>query len=305
MDRLRSLTTFTQVVDSGGFSAAAKRLNMSATMVSSHVQALEETLGARLLNRTTRKVSLTEIGQAYYESCARILAELEEADRIAGALHQAPRGTLRLHIGTHIIRFVAPVVAEYMKLYPQVMVELTMGERVADMVEDGFDLAVCAIQPPDSSLIARQLTGWRHILCCAPGYLKWFDEPKTLSDLARHNCLRFAFYPYGDEWRFEDADGEIVTQRVKGTLRSNSAEALRIAALESAGILLGPSFLIAEDVKAGRLVRLIPDHQPVPFAVNALYPHRKLIAAKVRLFLDLAAQRLRPHEEWLEPGGKT
>src|ERR671939_1494780 len=140
MDRLTSLTVFVRVADSGGFSAAARRLNMSTTMVSNHVQALEDRLGVRLLNRTTRKVSLTEVGKAYYERCTQILAELEEADRVAGALQSTPRGTLRLYTGTHIVRFVAPVVAQFLERYPgSSVVDLTIGERMVDLVEEGFD----------------------------------------------------------------------------------------------------------------------------------------------------------------------
>ena len=160
MDRLKSLATFVQVVETGGFSSAARRLNMSPTMASEHVQALEADLGARLLQRTTRKVSLTEAGQAYYENAARILGDLEEADRRIGALQSTPRGRLRLHVGTHIVRFVAPVVSEYMALYPELQVELTMGERMVDMIEEGFDLAIRATVPADSSLVIRPLSAW-------------------------------------------------------------------------------------------------------------------------------------------------
>src|SRR5258708_6256250 len=149
MDRLTSLTAFVRVVDSGGFSAAGRRLNMSTTAVSSHVQALEDRLGARLLNRTTRKVSVTEIGKTYYERCSHILAELDEADRVAGELQSAPRGTLRLHAGAHIIRFLAPVVTEFLELYPDVTIELALGERMVDLVEEGFDLAIRSTPTPD------------------------------------------------------------------------------------------------------------------------------------------------------------
>jgi DNA-binding transcriptional LysR family regulator len=301
MDRLKSLTTFVQVVESGGFSAAARRLNMSPTMASEHVQALENQLGARLLQRTTRKISLTEVGQAYYENAARILNELGEADRRAGALQATPRGRLRLHAGTHIVRFVAPVLAEYMKLYPDLSVELTMGERMVDLVEEGFDLAIRATVPADSSLVIRQLGAWRHVPCCAPSYLEAHERPEHPADLAGHNCLRYAFYPYGDEWRFTGPKGEAVSARVKGSLRTNSGEALRIAALSGIGIFLAPSFLIAEDLEEGRLVPLLEGYKPIAFAINAIYPHRHQVTAKVRAFIDLAVERFKAHREWMEP----
>ena len=297
MDRLKSLTTFVQVVETGGFSAAARRLDMSPTMASEHVQALEQQLGARLLQRTTRKVGLTEAGQAYYEHAARILAELQDADRAVGALQSTPRGRLRLHVGTHIVRFVAPVLSEYMALYPDLSVELSTGERMVDLVEEGFDLAIRATVPADSSLVIRQLSAWRHVPCCSPSYLETHEAPRAPADLAQHNCLRYAFYPYGDEWRFSGPGGGPVSARVRGSLRTNSAEALRIAALHGIGIFLAPSFLIADDLEEGRLVALLADYRPVAFAINAIYPSRAHVPAKIRGFIDLAVERFRERRE--------
>jgi DNA-binding transcriptional LysR family regulator len=301
MDRLTSLTVFARVVDSGGFSAAARRLNMSTTMVSNHVQALEDRLGARLLNRTTRKVSLTEVGKAYYERCTQILADLEQADEIAGALQSTLRGTLRLYTSVHIVRFLAPVVAEFLSLYPDASVELMIGERMVDMVEEGYDLAIRSTPAPDSSLIVRQLTKWRHVLCCSPSYLEAREPPRRLADLASHNCLRYAFYPFGDDWRFTGPDRKPASVRVSGNLLTSSGETLRTAALHGLGIFLAPGFLSADDLEAGRLVPLLSDYQPVEFAINALYPHRHLVSAKVRAFLDLVAARILDHRRWFAP----
>src|ERR1700678_4471496 len=208
MDRLTSLTAFVRVADSGGFSAAGRRLKMSTTMVSNHVQALEDRLGVRLLNRTTRKVSLTEVGKAYYERCTRILADLEQADDIAGALQSTPRGTLRIYTATHIVQLVAPVVADFLKQFAGVKVDLTIGERMVDLIDEGFDLAIRLTPPPDSSLIVRSLATWRHVLCCSPGYLERHVQPRQLSELSDHNCIRHELYPYGNERRFTDRKGE-------------------------------------------------------------------------------------------------
>src|SRR5882724_2348207 len=199
MDRLTSLTTFVRVVDSGGFSAAGRRLNMSTTMVSNHVQALEDRLGARLLHRTMRKVSLTEVGRAYYDRCVQILADLEQADDLAGSQQSTPRGTLRIYTATHIVQFVGPVVAEFLAAYPDVKVDLTMGERAVDIIDEGFDVAVRLTPPPDSSLIVRSLATWRHVLCCSPAYIEKYGRPEALSELADRNCVRHVNYPY-DEW---------------------------------------------------------------------------------------------------------
>jgi len=301
MDRLTSLTVFVKVADCSGFSTAARRLNMSTTMVSNHVQTLEDRLGARLLNRTTRKVSLTEVGKAYYERCTQILADLEQADEIAGALQSTPRGTLRLHTGGHIVRFVALVVAEFLALYPEASVDLTMGERMVDPVEEGFDLVIHPTAPPDSSLIVRHLTAWRHVLCCSPEYLEAHEAPQSLADLAEHNCLRYAFYPFGNEWRFTDLDGKPASARISGNLLSSSGESLRIAALRGLGVFLAPGFVIGDDLEAHRLIPILTRYRPVQFSINAIYPHRHQLSAKVRAFIDLLAARIVEHRRWINP----
>ncbi len=299
MDRLTSLIVFGRVVETGGFSAAARRLNMSVTMVSNHVQALEDRLGARLLQRTTRKVSLTEIGRSYYERSTQILADLEEADRIAGALHGTPRGTLKLHATMNLVRFLAPVIGEYLTTYPAVSLDLTVGDSNSDLIEDGYDLAIRAMPPPDSSLIVRRLTPWRHVLCCAPAYLEAHPTPEDLPDLAHHNCLRYALYPFGDEWRFEEEGGRPVSVRVRGTLVTNSAETLRLMTLAGQGIMLAPTFLAVDDLTAGRLVRLLPQHKGFEFAINAIYPSRHHLSTKVRSFIELLAERFAAHRQWM------
>jgi DNA-binding transcriptional LysR family regulator len=299
MDRLTSLTVFTKVVDSGGFSAAARRLNMSVTMVSNHVQALEDRLGARLLNRTTRRVSVTDTGKAYYQRCVQILAELEEADQAVGALHSTPRGTLHLYTSAALVRFLAPVVGEFLTRYPETAIELTTGERMVDLVEEGIDLAIRPTPPPDSSLIVRRLTPWRAILCCAPVYLETHAAPRAPEDLAAHNCLRYAFYPYGDEWRFTGPAGEPVSVRVAGNLLTNSADALRYAALAGQGLFLAPSFVVAEEIRDLRLVPLMRDYRPVEFAINAIYPHRRHLSSKIRSFIELVAERFADQRSWM------
>src|ERR1700751_1104218 len=177
MDRLTSLTAFVRVGDSGGVSAAGRRLNMSTTMVSNHVQELEDRLGARLLNRTTRKVSLTEVGREYYERSLHILAELDEADRLAGALNATPRGRLRVHCHPVLARFISPVVTAYLRNYPEVAIDLRRGDQMIDLLEEEFDLALRPVVPADSGLMVRRLADWRHVLCCSRSYLETHPEP--------------------------------------------------------------------------------------------------------------------------------
>ena len=301
MDRLTSLTAFVRVVDSGGFSAAGRRLNMSTTMVSNHIQALEERLGARLLHRTTRKVSLTEVGKAYYDRCTQILADIEQADDIAGALQSTLRGTLRIYTATHIVPFVAPVVAEFLKSYPNVNVDLNMGERTIDIIDEGFDVAIRLTPPPDSSLIVRTLATWRHVLCCSPGYLEKHGRVQQLSELSEQNCVRHVLYPFGDEWHFVDRKGMPATVRVSGNLITNSGETLRRAALDGIGISLAAGFLIHDDLESGALVRLLPEYRPVELSMNAVYPHRHHLSAKVRTFIDLLARHSAEQQKLINP----
>jgi DNA-binding transcriptional LysR family regulator len=302
MDRLTTLTAFVQVVDNGGFSAAARRLNMSVTMVSNHIQSLEDRLGVRLLNRTTRKVSLTDVGKAYYDRCIQILNDLEEADQVANALQSTPKGKLTIHASTHIMRFIAPVVTEYLSLYPEITVDLRMGERMIDLIDEGVDLVIRTLPTPDSSLIVKRLTTWRHILCCTPGYLEGHPAPEKPADLLQHNCLRYSFYPHGDEWHFNAPDGKEVTARVTGNLIASSGEALRLAALNGEGLFLAPGFIAGEDLEAGRLVPVMTAYKPIEFGINAIYQHRQHLSAKLRSFIDLLAERIVTHRHWMHPG---
>ena len=299
MDRLTSLTVFGRVVECGGFSAAARRLNMSVTMVGNHVQSLEDRLGVRLLNRTTRKVSLTETGKYYYERSAQILADLEEADNTAGAMSSTPRGTLKVYTSAAIVRFLLPVVSEYLELYPSIALDLNVGERMIDMVEEGYDLVIRTVPPPDSSLVVRKLTPWRHLLVCSPNYLESHPMPQIPADLANHNCLQYTYYPYGDEWRFEGADGAQASVKIGGNVVSNSAETLRHLTATGQCIFLAPSFVVFDDIASGRFIPMMPDYRAVEFSINAVYPNRSHLPTKVRLFIDLLAKRFAEHRKWM------
>jgi DNA-binding transcriptional LysR family regulator len=301
MDRLTSMSAFVRVVETGGFSAAGRKLNMSTTMVSNHVQALEDHLGARLLQRTTRKVSLTEVGKAYYDRCIQILGDIEQADEIAGSQQSTPRGMLRIHTHSIMVQFLAPVVNAFLENYGDVKVDLTIGERNIDMIDEGFDVAVRMIPPPDSSLIVRSLATWRHVLCCSHDYIARHGRPEQLAELGERNCIRHVNYPYGDEWRFVDRKGAPATVRVSGNLITNSAETLQRAALQGVGVCVAPGFMMHDDLEAGRLVRLLPEYRPVEFAMNAVYPHRHHLSAKVRIFIDLLVRHSAEQQKLINP----
>jgi DNA-binding transcriptional LysR family regulator len=225
MDRMTSMSTFVKVVESGGFSAAARKLDISPSMVTTHVQALEERLGVRLLNRSTRRVSLTEAGHAYYERCLQILSEVDDADHVVQALQSTPRGTLRLNTSVAIPPFLAPVINEFVALYPEVSISMSMTDRMIDLVEEGFDLAVRNMSVPDSSLIARRIATYRFVVCGAPGYLAARGTPQRPDDLVHHNCLVYSQSGSGNEWRFAGPDGE-QSVTVSGNLLANSGNSV-------------------------------------------------------------------------------
>src|SRR6516164_5430248 len=292
MDRLSSMSSFVQVVDTRSFSGAARQLKLSQATVTGHVQSLEQQLGIRLLNRTTRKVSLTEEGAQFYQRCMRILAEFTEVENLAKSFQQAPRGRLRLNTDVTLARVVAPVVSEYVLSYPEVSVELIMTDQISDLVEGKFDLAIHTGSAFDSSLIQRRLGKAQRVVCASPNYLALRGTPRIPEDLAGHNCLTVSNSARTNRWRFTSGTGEHEIE-VAGNLCSNSIEAIRAAALQGQGVCLLPLLSVAEDLKTGRLLRLLPDHVAVEAAIQALYPSGRHLSARVRTFLDFVAKRLR------------
>jgi DNA-binding transcriptional LysR family regulator len=292
MDRLTSMSSFVQVVNKRSFSCAARQLKLSQGAVTGHVQSLEQQLGLRLLNRTTRKVSLTEEGIQFYQRCIRILAEVAEIDNLATSLRQTPRGRLRLNTDVTLARVVAPVASEYMLNYPEVSVELIMTDQISDLVEGTFDLAIHAGSALDSSLIQRRLGEVQRVVCASPIYLARRGTPRTPGDLNGHNCLNVSSASCRHRWRFTSRAGEHDIE-VMGNLCSNSIEAVRAAALKGQGLCLLPLLSVAEDLKTGRLLRLLPDYVAVEAAIQAVYPGGRHLSTRVRTFLDFVAKRLR------------
>jgi DNA-binding transcriptional LysR family regulator len=200
-----------------------------------------------------------------------------------------------------MVPFIAPAVAEFLGAYSEVKVDLAMGERAVDMIDEGYDVSIQLVPPPDSSLIVRSLATWRHVLCCSPSYLEKHEPPQQLSDLSQHNCIRHVLYPFQDGWHFVDRNGAPAVARVSGNLITNSGETLRLAALEGVGISISAGFLVADDLEAGRLVRLLPDYRSVELAVNAVYPHRHHLSAKVRRFIDLLVESSARQQKLINP----
>ncbi|HKW54476.1 MAG TPA: LysR family transcriptional regulator [Stellaceae bacterium] len=293
------MAIFVKVVESSSFAAAARHFRLSPAMVSRHVHALEEQLGAQLLNRTTRRVSPTEVGQAYYQRVRQVLADIEEADRLASDLQAAPSGLLRITSSQSFgIRHLAPAIADYLALCPGVQLDVTLNDRYLEIIEEGFDLAIRIGHLGDSSLIARRLAPIRMALCAAPDYLARHGAVRAPADLAQHDCLVYTYAASQSEWRFIDGAGREQAVHIAGRLVANNGDVLRTAALQGHGIALGPTFILGEDIRAGTLVRLLPDYTPPEVGLYAVYPPSRHLSAKVRSFVDFLVTRFGGEPEW-------
>ena len=297
------MLSFVKVVDTGGFGSAARQLNLSASVVTTRVKSIEDRLGVRLLNRTTRSVSLTEAGQAYYDRCVQILSEIEHAEEAAQVLQSKPRGILRLNTSPGIPWLIARSVAEYGSRYPDVTIYMAATSRMLDLVEEGYDLAIWYAATPDPGLIVRRIADYRMVTCASPEYLTRHGQPEHPSELIKHNCVTFYDAPTlgrdGKEWQFTGPDGEF-SIKVSGNLETNSAIAFRAAALLGQGIIMTPGPLVFDDLKSGALVSILGDFLPKEFSIDAYYPHREHLPAKVRTFIDLLVEGLR-QTDWDPP----
>jgi DNA-binding transcriptional LysR family regulator len=289
------MLSFVKVVEQGSFSSAARQLNLATSAVTTHVKSLEARLGVRLLNRTTRNVSLTEAGREYYERCVQILSEIENAEEAAQVLQSKPRGILRLNTSPGIPAVIASSIAEYNDLYPDVTIHLTVTSRMLDLVEEGFDLAIWYAGAPVSNLIIRRLASYRMVICASPQYLANHGRPKHPSELTKHNSVIFydaTLAKQGKEWTFTGSKGDFQV-RFSGNLETNSPIAFRAAALHGQGFIITPAPLVIDDLKSGALVAVLSDFLPKQFSIDALYPHREHLPAKVRTFIDVVAKNFR------------
>lgn len=289
MDILNCMKTFVAVVESESFTAAGTRLDISKALVSKYVGILEDHLGTRLLNRTTRRLSLTESGLAYYERCLQILADVDEAEQVAGQSAVMPRGTLKvaMPVSFGTVR-IAPLLTEYMRRYPEVRLDIALADRRVDLIEDGYDLAIRVGNLPESGLIARKLATDRIVLCASPAYLQAHGTPLAPEELKQHACLNYSYSSSGDEWFFGTGKMRAAVY-VDGPMRANNGDMLRLAALDGAGLIWQPHFIVADDLQAGRLVELMTDRRSTELGIYAIYPSRKHLSAKVRTFVDYLA----------------
>jgi len=280
------LEIFIRVVDEGSFTAAARSLGVSTSHVSRRVKLLEDRLGVRLLERTTRRVRPTDVGRRYRDRVAPLLDGLEEAAREARSLQAAPRGVLRLAAPLAFgLRYLGPELSRFLRAWPELEVEVDYSDRAVDLVGDGYDLAIRGGRLGDESVVARRLVGFRGVVVAAPAYLEAHGAPERVEDLLAHSCLVNSGLRSMPGWAFGHGDG-LRTVPVEGRFRSDSGDAIAQAAEAGLGIAYEPGFLVAEALAAGRLVRLLPDVPTYEGAFYGLYPHRRHLPAKVRLLLD-------------------
>lgn len=300
LDRVTGMQVFARVATLGSLSAAARALGMSQTMATKHIAAIEERLGVKLLHRTTRRLTLTEGGRRYLDAAERILAELDEAEAAASADRLEARGTLRVNVPVSFgIREIAPLIPEFARSHPAVTVDLGLNDRVVDLIDEGWDVAVRIGRLAESTMIARKLAPCRTALCAAPVYLAEIGTPRTVADLKDHNCLGYTLSRTvgSDRWSF-GIDGA-VTVPVNGNLRANNGDALVAAAVAGQGLIYQPTFLVSAEIRMGRLVSIALDHPTVEFpGVFAVYPSERRPPAKVRAFIDFLGQRFGSVPPW-------
>jgi DNA-binding transcriptional LysR family regulator len=298
MDKLTSIKAFTKVVQHAGFAAAARELRLSRSAVSKYVIELERELGVQLLVRTTRSASPTENGQAYYERCIAILAELEEADLAVTRLQAEPRGILRVNapmsFGTlHLGR----AVADFMEKYPDLHIQLILSDQQIDPVQEGFDVTLRIAELSPSSLIARKIAPALRVVCAAPSYLQRRGTPQHPGELRDHDCLDYGHLATGNQWKLSGPDGDHWIH-IPWTLCSNNAEVLRDAAVRGRGIALLPTFIAGADLQEGSLRTILSEYKAPEISIYAIYPETRHLPVKVRVFIDFLLERFGGRPYW-------
>ena len=307
MDTIAGMRLFTEVVDGGSFSAAARQLGMAPSSVARGIGALEDELGVRLLNRTTRKLSLTEAGRLYHERSKRILVEVDDAQLSVTQLEAEPRGTLRLSMPVAFGRLhIAPALPEFLASYPAVQIDCSLTDAFVDLVEEGVDLAIRIGDLQDSSLIARRLAANARVICGSPGYFERAGTPRTPQELGGHNCLVYKRQSNRATWRLRDRERTYEID-VRGSLWANNADALHTAALAGVGLAILPTWMVGADLRRGALQVAFAEYQVSPGALDtsiyAVFPYARHLSPKVRALVDFLVKRFTPRPPWEIDGG--
>ncbi len=293
MDRLTGMTVFVSVARAGSFIGGARELSISRAMATKHIAQLESHLGARLFNRTTRSLSLTDVGAAYLKRCKTVLADIEEMEGAVTQLHTEPRGKLKVSAPTVIgALYVAPAIAEFLALHKDLSVNLILQSNLGDMVEEGIDVALTFGDLGDTSLIAKKMANSSLLVCGSPDYFAANGRPLIPEDLAKHSCLVNWAIPPRNKWIFKGLEGKREIE-VSGRMQANAADPIRIAAKKGLGLVMLPEYIVSRDIEKGNLQVVLQDYAVEPMHIHAVYPHRKYLSAKVRAFLIFL-------EDWLK-----
>lgn len=299
MDRLRAYEMFAAVAGKGSFVRAAESLDTSPANVTRYVQELEAHLGARLLNRTSRRLSLTEAGQALHERVRAILDEVSEAEALASSSTLSPRGRLRINAPLSFgYRRLSDLWPQFLARYPEIELEVDLIDRVVDLVEEGYDLAIRISRRGSQALVGRRLASSRNVVCAAPDYIERHGLPRTPQDLARHACIVYSLAAESDVWNLEDDAGAPHAVKVRAVMRSNNGDTCRAAAVAGLGVTWQPTFLVGDDLREGRLVPVLPGFRMVEIDVLAVYPSRRHLSAKVRVMVDFLAEAFHGAPPW-------
>ncbi len=299
MDRLRAFEVFVEIIKRNGFARAADALDTSPANVTRYLSDLEAHLGTRLLNRSSRRMSLTESGEALYERARAILEEVAEAEAVSSSTTMLPRGTLRINAPLSFgVLHLAPLWPEFLKRYPDVELDVALIDRVVDIVEEGYDMAIRISRVASNTHAVRKLATSRNIVCASAAYLKKHGKPKAPADLLEHACIGYRYSATADEWNFVDGEGRAHAVKVTCVMHTNNGDTARAAALGGAGVIWQPQFIVGDDVRAGRLVELLPGYRMPDIDILAIYPSRRHLSAKVRVMIDFLVEAFEGTPPW-------
>ena len=292
MDRYENMNTFVHVVEAGGISSAADRMNVAKSMISRRLKELEEHLGMQLFHRTTRQMNLTDTGRAFYTQCVRILADIVEAEQAASLFHGALKGKLKVAVPLSFgLMHLGPAIQAFLQLHPEVEFDLDFNDRQVDILAEGFDLAIRIASLSDSSLIARRLTSIQSVICASPAYIEQMGKPQTPQQLIEHRCLVYNLISNYENWNFLTAEGQIVKTRINPYLKASNGQFLHDAAVAGLGIVMLPTFIVHHEIERGALIPLLTEYRRPQLEMYAIYPQTRHLSQRVRALVDFLVKR--------------
>ena len=292
MDRFGNMNAFVRVVEAGGISAAADRMDVAKSVVSRRLKELEEHLGVELFHRTTRQMNLTDSGRAFYQQSVRILADILEAEHATSQFHGALKGNLKVAVPLSFgLMHLGPAITAFLQTHPDIEFDLDFNDRQVDLLAEGFDLAIRIASLPDSSLIARRLAPIQAVMCASPAYLQHMGTPQAPEELIQHRCLVYNLISNSDNWNVYDATGQLLKTRIIPYLKASNGEFLRDAAVDGLGIVLLPAFIVYREIERGALVPVLTGYHYTQLAAYAIYPQTRHLSQRVRAFVDFLSQR--------------